>query len=133
VIFDIRPGLRTFLLADAGVSAAVGGSRIFPNTLQQGVKDPSIVYSRVSGLADHHMQGASGLTRPRFQIDAYATTQDLATNLADLVKFRLDGYSGLMGSVMVQGVFFDTEREDFQADIDLHRISRDYLFWFEER
>jgi hypothetical protein len=35
--------------------------------------------------------------------------------------------------VQVQGIFFDTEREDYQADIELYRISRDYLIWFEER
>jgi hypothetical protein len=79
------------------------------------------------------MQGASGLSRPRYQIDAYAQTPDDASELADLVKFYLDGFAGVMDTVAVQGVFFDTERDDYQADIDLYRVSRDYLIWFEER
>lgn len=132
-VADIRPALREFLLSISEISALVGGERIFPVVLQQGVRDPSIVYTRISGQGDHHMQGASGLARPRVQIDAYAPTPDEAAQLADTVKFYLDGYSGPMGNVTVQGVFFDTEREDYQADVDLHRVSRDYIVHYEER
>ena len=49
------------------------------------------------------MQGPSGLARPRFQLDAYAKSADLACALADLVKDHLDGFSGMMGDVAVQG------------------------------
>jgi hypothetical protein len=129
---DIRPGLRSFLLADPLIAAMIV-SRIFPVVLPQGQREPSIVYTRVSGLGDHTMQGASGLSRPRFQIDAWAVTQDDAAALASLVKDRIDGYRGLMGAVPVQGVFFADEREDYQSDIDMHRMSRDYLIWYEER
>jgi hypothetical protein len=79
------------------------------------------------------MQGASGLARPRYQIDAYAPKADDANALADLVKARLDGYRGPMGAITVQGVFFETERDDYQADAKLYRASRDYFIWFEER
>ena len=79
------------------------------------------------------MQGASGLSRPRFQIDAWAATQDDAAALANLVKDRIDGYRGLMGTVPVQGVFFADERENYQSDIDHAPHERDYLIWFEER
>lgn len=130
---DIRPALRTFLLADMDISDAVDGERIYPVVLPQGVTDPSIVYNRISAIGDHHMQGASGLTRTRMQVDAYATTHDAAASLADAIKEVLDGYRGLMGSVTVQGVFFDTEREDYQDDVKLYRVSRDYFIWYEER
>jgi hypothetical protein len=133
MIADLRPALRAFLLADAAISTAVGGTRIYPTVLKQGIRDPSIVYNRITGLGNWTTTGPSGLTRPRFQIDCYATTSDQAEALADLVKARLDGYRGLMGSVMVQGVFFDTERDDYQADAELYRTSRDYFIWFEER
>jgi uncharacterized protein DUF3168 len=130
---DLRAGLYTFLLTNSDIAVMVGGERIYPVVLKQGIREPSIVYNRISGQGDHHMQGPSGLSRPRYQIDAYAVTPDEANALADLVKFHLDGFQGLMGSVSVQGVFFDTERDDYQADVDLFRMSRDYLFWFEER
>jgi hypothetical protein len=35
-IVDIRPVLRTFLLADSAISTAVGGERVYPVVLLQG-------------------------------------------------------------------------------------------------
>jgi hypothetical protein len=95
--------------------------------------DPSLVLARVSGLGDHTMDGPSGLARPRYQIDAWAQTTDAAASLADLVKERIDGYRGMMGEVNVKGVFFDTEREDFDGVAKLYRMSRDYFIWYDER
>jgi hypothetical protein len=132
-IADIRPALRTFLLADPAISAAVGGERIYPTVLKQGQQEPSIVYNRVSNVGDYTTRAPSGLTRPRFQIDAWAKTPDQAEALADLVKDRLDGFAGMMGSIRVQGVFFETERDDYAADINMFRTSRDYYIHFEER
>lgn len=133
MIADIRPALRAFLLADSAIATAIGGARIFPVRLPQGERGVSIVYSRISGFGDQHMAGPSGLSRPRFQIDAWAANQDDAATLANLIKDRIDGYRGLMDTVPVQGVFFVDEREDYQQDIDMHRMSRDYLIWYAER
>lgn len=137
---DIRPALRAFLLGDTAIAAAVGGAdgaRVYPVKLPQGTKAASIVYSRISARPDHTMAGPSGLARPRLQIDVWAPTANAATSLADLVKARLDGFAGLMGSgddtVAVQGVFFADEREDFDDNAVLHRASKDYFFNFEER
>jgi len=136
-IKDIRPALRAFLLADAAISSAVGASRIYPIVLPQGIKLASVVYTRISGAGDHHMTGPSWLASPRLQIDAWAPTGDAAASLANLVKECLDGYQGVMGSggfaVTVQGVFFDGERDDYDADTTMYRVSRDYFIWHEER
>jgi hypothetical protein len=139
---DIRPALRSFLLADAAISTAVAGARVYSARLPQGQRLASIVYTRVSGIGDYHMQGASGLGRPRFQIDAWAPLQDDATALANLVKDRIDGFRGVMADdasppavtpVTVQGAFQVDEREDYDATVELHRVSRDFEIWFEER
>ena len=138
---DLRMGLRAYLLADATISSTVGGIRIFPIKLQQGQTNPSIVYSRISGLGDHHSQGASGLSRPRMQIDCWAQDPDVADLLARLVKERIDGFQGSMlwganspdEAIVVQGIFFDSEREDYDDNVSMYRSSKDYLVWFEER
>lgn len=134
---DIRPALRAFLLADATISTTVGASRIYPVRLPQGITASSIVYNRISGVGDHHMQGPSGLARPRIQIDSWAQTADGASALADLVKTRLDGYRGVMGSgaaaVTVHGVFFDSERDlPFDDGSKLYGVSRDYFVHYRE-
>lgn len=140
-IADLRPALRAFLLGDSAVNAAVGGKRIYPLKLPQGELLPSLVLVLVSGAGDHTMQGASGLARPRYQVDAWAQTLDLASALKILTKGRLDGYAGPMAwtadaittTVNVQGCFFESEREDYDAVAKLYRSSADYLIWFEER
>lgn len=139
-MFDIRQGLRAYLLGDSGIAALVG-VRVYPVILKQGVTDPSIVYSRISGIGDHHMQGASGLARPRIQIDCYSLSADTATTLANLVKERIDGFRGSMPwgenspeeAIVVQGIFFDGERDTYDAATKLHGLSRDYFIWFNER
>jgi hypothetical protein len=134
MIKDIRPALTAFLLADAGIAAAVG-TRVYPVRLPQGTAAASVVYNRISAIGDHTMQGASGLARPRIQIDCWAPTHDAATALANLVKDALDGFRGPMGNgVQVQGAFFDSERDlPFDDDGKLYGVSRDYLVWYEER
>lgn len=136
---DIRLGLRAFLLADAGIVAIVT-DRVFPIVLRQGEINPSIVYTRISGRSGHWMQGPDGLAVPRFQIDCWSQAATISNNLANLVKERIDGHRGEMpygtGSpqdfVTVQGVFFTDEREDYDTDSKLYRVSRDYLIWFRE-
>lgn len=134
---DIRPALRAFLLGDAAISAAVGGVRIHPMLLPQGQTADSIVFTRISGQNEVHNQGADGLARPRIQIDNWSQTVDGAAALALLVKERLEGYRGIMGSggdaVTVQAVIPDNEREDYDSTAKMYRASLDYFIWYEER
>lgn len=136
---DIRPGLFAFLAADASIAAVVtegGISRIFPVVLPQGVAKASIVYTKISGEGDYTMRGPTGYARPRFQIDAWAPTIDAASTLANAIKDRLDGYSGVMGSganeVVVQGVFIAGEHEDYDDIVRMYSVGRDYFIHFGE-
>lgn len=138
---DIRVGLRAYLLDDSAISTQVGGARIYPIKLPQGQVQPSIVFMRVSGLGDHHMQGPSGLARSRIQIDCWAQSAQTAVELANLVKERIDGFRGSMewdddspgNAVVVQGIFFESEREDYDDAVKLYRVSRDFFVWYAER
>lgn len=136
---DIRLGLRGWLLADSGIAAVVA-DRIFPIVLPQGETRTSIVYTRISGQGDHTLTQASGIARPRYQIDSWAQTPGAASSLADMVKDRLDGARGAFeygsnsprDSIDVLGAFFTDEREDYDATAKLYRMSRDYFVWFRE-
>jgi hypothetical protein len=138
-LIDVRPGLRAYLLADSAISALVG-TRIYPITPPQGQELTHIVYHMISGQGDRHMQGRSGLSRPRIQIDCWGATVDEAIALAGEVKERIDGFRGAMAwgtsspqsSVIVQAIFFESERDDFDADSGLYLVSHDYIVWFEE-
>lgn len=134
---DFRPGLRAFLLADNVISGLVGGTRVYPVKMPQGIMLSSIVYNEISASGDHHMQGASGLASPRIQIAAWAKTADEANTLARVIKDRLDGYKGSMGSgaalITVQGIFFDTWRDQYDDSVQLNGKVSDYFVWFNEQ
>ena len=75
----------------------------------------------------------------RFQIDAVSQIIDEATLLADTVKERLGGFAGQVsysppdGVVNFEGIFFGDGREDYDAELEFFRISRDYMVWYKER
>lgn len=127
---DIRKALRSFLLEDAAIVALVV-DRVYPIKIKQGNNGACIVYTQISGVGDYTLAGPTGLANPRIQIDSWAPTADAATNLANLVKDRMDGYRGVMGSggnaVTVHGVFAADLREDYDDIAALHRSGRDFF------
>lgn len=133
-MIDYRAGLREFLLGLSAISTLVDAERIYAVTVPQNERQDSIAIAEISGTGHHHMQGASAIGERRVQIDCWAQDPDRARTLANLVQDRIDGYRGPMGSgqhlVQVQGVFFDSAREIFDADAELYKASRDYrLIW----
>jgi hypothetical protein len=133
---DIRPALSAFLLGDAAIATAVG-TRVYPQFLPQNTTVASIVYQKISDVGNHSLSGPTRLARPRFQIDAWAPTNNGANALALLIKERLDGYQGVMGSggdaVDVQGVFYENARELYDESAKLHRVSADYFIAYDEQ
>lgn len=137
---DPRVGLRAYMLDDAGIAALVA-DRVYAVIARQGQREPHIVVHRISGVGDHHMQGPSGLTQSRVQIDCYALDLDVASTLANLVKERLDGFHGsiLWGedspaeAIVVQGIFFAGIGEDYHDATQLYRVRPDFLVWYSER
>lgn len=134
---DIRVALRAHLLANGSVSALVGGSRVFPVKLPQGVTAASIVFNEISGAGDHHNEGPSGLVQVRIQIGCWAQTADQAHALFLAVKEAMDGFRGVMGTggdlVRVQGVFVDTWRDIDDTMANLRGKVADFFIWYEER
>ncbi len=127
---DIRPALRSYLLADAEVNALVGGSRIHHARLPQDQVEPSVVYHNISGIGDYHLQSDSGLGQVRMQIDSWAQSADAATELANAVYDRLTGVRGYMDTVSVKGTFLTSGRDDYDDVNRLYRISRDFIIWY---
>jgi Protein of unknown function (DUF3168) len=131
---DIRPALRTFLLADPTISALVGGVRIHHLRLPQDQVAPSIVYLKVSETGDYHLASDSGLSQARIQLDAWAQSSDAATELANAVYDRMTGERGRIDYdatfVDVRAMFLIAGRDDYDEVNNLYRISRDFNVWY---
>lgn len=137
---DIRAAIDRILLTDAAVSAAVGGHRIWPGIMPQNTTLPSLVQNLITEGVNYHMQGDDGLVTSRVQIDAWALTQNLAVSLANKVFDRLSGFSGNVTfgtnspqqTIVVQAVFHDQGRDDYDSTAGMFVRRRDYIFWYAE-
>lgn len=140
MLVDIRPGLRNHLLTDASIAAMVS-TRIYPVRNAEGNRSDCIVFVRVLENESYNFTGRTGLVGARFQIDAWSQSTDRVNHLADLVKERLSGYSGIWsygGSspndfVTVQGAFLTTAFEDYSEEAQMYRLSRDFMIWYKDQ
>ncbi len=136
-LVDVRFGLVELLTSNASIQAIVAG-RVFPVNMRQGETRDSIVYTRVTELESYEYDGPSGLVAARFQFDVWSQSADDAQLLADLVKECLGGFAGQIqldppDYVKVQGIFLINGRDDYDGAAAMHRMSRDYFVWYEDR
>jgi len=131
-LVDAFSAIRSYLLADAAVSASVGGNRIYPLKMPQGETGSSIVLSRISAVGDHTNDGPVLLGRIRYQVDCYALTFGACADLALAVKSRLDGVRGTLSGISVKGIFFDSERDGYEPETEFYRVSQDFIVWHDE-
>lgn len=124
--------LRTFVLADGTVAGLVA-LRMYPSVLPQAPTLPAITYNTISAIRQNTMDGPDGLPSKRIQIDSWGSTFAQAVSLADAIRQRLDGYRGTMGSTEIKGVFANTERQLYDPDPKLYRISMDFVIWSVEQ
>jgi hypothetical protein len=130
---DIRLAFRSLLLSDATVNALSGG-RCYPVEMPENMRAPSLVYFRVSGFADYHMQGDSGLQQIRMQLDSWADKHDGAVSLADAAHDVLTGFQGRIvygtdspGSFIdIRGIFEVGERDLSDHTTRMFNMTRDF-------
>lgn len=136
---DVRKAIYALLMADSTVNSLSGG-RIYPVRLKQGVRDPSVVYHRITGLFDYQMSGPSGLVQSLMQIDSVATGSDAATQLANAVHDALTGHRGDVQhgtgspqeSITVHGIFQTSDRDFFDTVTEMFSVQRDFQVWYWE-
>jgi len=132
---SIDESLVTILQASSAVTA-LAGQRIYPlRALQTAVK-PFVLYQRISSVRQHSHDGPSGLARPRFQVRCVAGSYGQSRQLADAVRNTLDGYSGTVGSVRIDGIIFqneiDTDDVALDAEASTYSVLQDYFVWHGE-
>lgn len=128
---SLESDFRSYLLADSNISALVG-TRIYGGKLPQDVTYPAISYARISGERVHKLTGAGDRAVPRIQYDCWAESYTGAKALADLLRQRLNGASGTIGSTVVGMSRLDGEREFYDDGGVVHRVSLDFFVSYQE-
>ena len=126
----IEEAIRDILVTDNGVKAIT--TRVYPGYVPQDPTYPLIVYMKVTGERDHHVQGPSGFAHPRFQVEAWAETYAAAKALANAIRAKLDGYTGTTGTVKIRSTLIESEQDIYESALPCHRISMDFIVWHDE-
>lgn len=81
--------------------AAVLGDRLFPVVVPAGTDLPNATYQLITETDPATLDGTVGLLNATFQVSVWATTYDVAKNLANLVRTALKNVSGTIASMDV--------------------------------
>jgi hypothetical protein len=126
---DLQAGIRARLLADGGVSAAVG-TRVYWVQRPQLSATPAIVLQVISDPRPDNLKGFDGAREARVQLDVWAATYAAALDIAR------DAVAALAEPATVSGKVFGATRVDGQRDLGedvngtfVHRQSVDLLVW----
>lgn len=108
---DVGTSIRTWLIAQSGVSALIGSgssARCYPDVLVQGASLPAICYYTVSSMPEHLLQGLAGLYHDRIRFDCYALTRLGSIALAQAcIDAGLISLRGTYTSIFITAVELD--------------------------
>ena len=132
----IEADLYAFITEHPRLSAI--GSRFYPLVLPQNVIYPAGRYQRISTPRISSHGGPSRLAGPRYQIDWWSVDASgvsgfrTVSDVAEQCRKALDGFSGLMGTTRVGYVELIDERDFFEDDPLVFRVSQDFLVFHTE-
>lgn len=114
---SIRSDLRKYL-SEQDTIIPVVASRIYPILRPQDDALPALTYTRMTGGHGHNLKQSSGWAIATFEIECLAETYAAADALAEIVRQKMQGFSGLMGTTKVQSAILDDESDSIEAPED---------------
>lgn len=113
---SIEAGLYSKVTGNVGVAALIS-TRFYPVVLPQKVTLPAASYQVISGEAGYTIgTQAAQVRKPRFQINAWASTYDAAKALARALRTAIDHQTGTWSGTSVIGCIIEGEELDFYDD-----------------
>jgi len=134
---SVRSDVRTYLLAQSGISDLVG-TRIYPGVLPQGATRPAVEMHVISRTHVQHLQGIQAAGTVRFQFDVSAETQLAADAVAEAIvaAFRslaaspaTIGAATYVGDLEIQGPRDTSEPPDDGSDAWTYGASLDVILY----
>ena len=115
------------LSTDGSITAYVG-TKIYPDITPQNVQYPFVVYTIVNSLPVDFIDGQSNLEEITLQIDVYTQSYDDTQDLANLIRNRLDRFTGTVEGVEVQTIkYVSSDSQVFNAELSVYWMSIDFM------
>ena len=118
---DITSSMRTFLLQDAEIATAFG-VRIYVVFAPDLETYPFATINQPPGDSPSYTQDGEALRETTIQIDTYDDNLADGIENGKLIREKLTGYKGLMGSIEVGAIFVIDEFRDWSAEIRRFRL-----------
>ena len=115
------------LSTDGSITAYVG-TKIYPDITPQNVQYPFVVYTIVNSLPVDFKDGQSNLEEITLQIDVYTQSYDDTQELANLIRNRLDRFTGIVEGIDVQTIkYMSSDSQVFNAELSVYWMSIDFM------
>ena len=115
------------LSTDGSITAYVG-TKIYPDITPQNVQYPFVVYTIVNSLPVDFKDGQSNLEEITLQIDVYTQSYDDTQDLANLIRNRLDRFTGTAEGIDVQTIkYMSSDSQVFNAELSVYWMSIDFM------
>jgi hypothetical protein len=104
------------------------GTKIYPDITPQNVQYPFVVYTIVNSLPVDFKDGQSNLEEITLQIDVYTQSYDDTQDLANLIRNRLDRFTGIVEGIDVQTIkYMSSDSQVFNAELSVYWMSIDFM------
>ena len=115
------------LSTDGSITAYIG-TKIYPDITPQNVQYPFAVYTITNSLPVDYKDGQSNLEEITLQIDVYTQSYDDTQDLANLIRNRLDRFTGTVEGVEVQTIkYVSSDSQIFNAELSVYWMSIDFM------
>lgn len=115
------------LSTDGSITAYVG-TKIYPDITPQNVQYPFVVYTILNSLPVDFKDGQSNLEEITLQIDVYTQSYDDTQDLANLIRNRLDRFTGTVEGIDVQTIkYMSSDSQVFNAELSVYWMSIDFM------
>jgi hypothetical protein len=128
---ELEQALYTYLQTQSGVTNLVS-TRVHPLRLPQEVTLPAVSFQKISAERPHAMGADPGIVFARIQFDSWNTTLLATYSVAAALRTALSRYSGTHDSVVILDIFLEDEESVDEDQVDLFRVSQDYLVMHRE-
>ena len=128
---NVETAIYSLLSNDAPLTALVS-DRIYPVVAEQGAINPLVVFNLVSEQPTNAMGVDINPVQSIIQIACYSDSGQEALAIKDAIKTLLQRYSGTAGGVVVQAIFLENQRADYDGTLKEHRRDLDFRVYFEE-
>lgn len=118
--------IYNLLRTDSDITNLVS-SRIYPQIASQGADFPFIVYLLVDVDPSDTKSGVSTLDQSRYDIVVASKTYSEVSTITELVRNRLDRYSGTIESVVIDSIQFQSVDADNDPATETYVTSSEYI------